>query len=245
MWMICKKEWQQFFSSLTGYLVLGVFLFIIGLVFFFFPDTSLLNYGYANLHAFFNLMPWLLLLLIPAITMRSISEEIHSGTFELLKTFPLSIQQIVAGKYFGVLIIVFISLLPTVVYACSMQALSITGGIDMGAMIGSYISLFLLAAVYAAIGIYASSLTTNTIAAFGLGAFISFVLFAGFNQLSKLPIFSGGADYYIQIFGIQHHTANMSRGIIDTKDLVYFIALILFFGFLTQLRLNKQINRIA
>jgi ABC-2 type transport system permease protein len=245
MWMICKKEWQQFFSSLTGYLVLGIFLFITGLVFFFFPDTSLLNYGYANLDAFFNLMPWLLLLLIPAITMRSISEEIHSGTFELLKTLPLSIHQIVAGKYFGVLIVVFIALLPTVVYACSMQALSITGGIDMGAMIGSYISLFLLAAVYAAIGIYASSLTTNTIAAFGLGSFICFVLFAGFNQLSKLPIFSGGADYYIQIFGIEHHTANMSRGIIDTKDLVYFVALIIFFGFLTQLRLNKQINRIA
>lgn len=224
-------------------MVLGIFLLITGLVFFFFPDTSLLNYGYANLDAFFNLMPWLLLLLIPAITMRSISEEIKSGTFELLKTLPLSINQIVAGKYFGVLMIILVALLPTVIYAFSMQALSITGGIDKGAMIGSYISLFLLAAVYAAIGIYASSLTTNTIAAFGLGAFIAFTLFAGFNALSKLPLFNGSADYYIQVFGIQYHTQNMSRGVIDTKDLIYFLALIVCFCYLTQLRLSKQINR--
>ena len=167
MWKICKKEWQQFFASLTGYLVLSVFLGVTGLLFFVFPETSLLNFGYASLAPFFQLMPWLLLFLIPAITMRSISDEMRTGTFEILQTLPLTIRQIIAGKYFGTLLIIAVALFPTVIYAISMQALSITGGIDTGATIGSYISLFLLAAVYAAIGIYASSVTTNTIAAFG------------------------------------------------------------------------------
>ncbi|MFZ2784725.1 MAG: ABC transporter permease [Sediminibacterium sp.] len=240
MWMICKKEWQQFFSSVTGYIVLGIFLLITGLLLFVFPDTSLLNFGYANLNGFFNLMPWLLLFLVPAITMRSISEEMRSGTFEVLQTLPLSSFQIIAGKYFGILLIILVAMLPTTIYAFSMQALSVTGGIDKGATAGSYLSLFLLSGVYAAIGIYASSLAKNMIAAFAIGAFISFALFAGFDALSQLPLFTGGADYYIQVFGIKTHTASMSRGIIDSRDLVYFISLTGFFLYLTQTQVNKQ-----
>ncbi len=240
MWMICKKEWQQFFASLTGYLVLGVFLGLTGLLFFVFPDTSLLNFGYASLSPFFQLMPWLLLFLIPAITMRSISEEIRTGTYEILQTLPLSLRQIIIGKYLGVLFIVLIALVPTIVYAFSMQALSITGGIDIGATVGSYISLFLLAGVFAAIGIYASSVTNNTIAAFGLGGLLSFALFAGFTAIAKLSLFSGGADYYIELMGIQLHAANISRGVLAASDIIYFTAVIGFFLYITQLQLTKQ-----
>lgn len=243
MWMICKKEWQQFFASLTGYLVLGIFLGVTGLLFFVFPDTSLLNFGYASLAPFFQLMPWLLLFLIPAITMRSISDEIRTGTYELLQTLPLTLRQIIVGKYLGVLLIVLIALVPTVIYAFSMQALSITGGIDIGATIGSYISLFLLAGVYAAIGIYASSVTNNTIAAFGIGALISFALFAGFSAVAKLPILNGGADYYIELLGIQLHAANISRGVLSATDIIYFIAVIAFFLYITQLRLASTTKK--
>lgn len=240
MWMICKKEWQHFFASLTGYLVLGVFLGLTGLLFFVFPDTSLLNFGYASLSPFFQLMPWLLLFLIPAITMRSISEEIRTGTYEILQTLPLSLRQIIIGKYLGVLFIVLIALVPTIVYAFSMQALSITGGIDIGATVGSYISLFLLAGVFAAIGIYASSVTNNTIAAFGLGGLLSFALFAGFTAIAKLSLLSGGVDYYLELMGIQLHAANISRGVLAASDIIYFIAVIGFFLYITQLQLTKQ-----
>lgn len=238
MWMICKKEWQQFFSSVTGYLVLCIFLFITGLLLFVFPNTSLLQAGYAQLNDFFNLMPWLLLFLIPAITMRSISEEMRAGTFEVLQTLPISPNQIILGKYLGILFIILVALFPTIIYAFSMQALSVTGGIDVGATMGSYFSLFFLAAVYAAIGIFASSIAKNMIAAFAIGAFISFVLFAGFTALSLLPVFDGGADYYIQLLGIQSHTANMSRGIVDSKDLLYFICLAGLFIYLTQINIT-------
>jgi ABC-2 type transport system permease protein len=240
MWMICKKEWQQFFSSITGYLVLGIFLLITGLLLFVFPDTSLLNFGYANLNGFFNLMPWLLLFLIPAITMRAISEEMRSGSFEILQTLPLSSAQIIIGKYIGVVFIIFIALFPTIIYAVSMQSLSITGGIDMGATIGSFISLFFLASVYAAIGIFASSLVKNMIAAFALGAFMCFVLFIGLDAISQLPFFSNGTDYYIQLFGIKMHTANMSRGVIDIRDLIYFIAMASLFLYFTKIQISKQ-----
>lgn len=240
MWIICKKEWQQFFASVTGYLVLGVFLGVTGLLFFVFPDTSLLNFGYASLAPFFQWMPWLLLFLIPAITMRSISDELRTGTYELLQTLPLTKQQVIVGKYAGVLCTIFIALLPTVIYAFSMQALSITGGIDIGATIGSYISLFLLAGVFAAVGIYASSVTNNTIAAFGLGALLSFALFAGFSAIAKLPSFGNGTDYYIDLLGIQMHAANISRGVLAASDIIYFFAVIVFFLYLTNLQLSAK-----
>ncbi len=239
MWMLCKKEWHQFFSSATSYIILCIFLLITGLLLFVFPDTSLLNFGYANLNGFFNTMPWILLFLVPAITMKTIAEETRSGTFEVLKCLPLSSLQIIIGKYMGVLFIVFISIFPTIIYAVSMQALSITGGIDTGSTIGSYFSLFMLASVYAAIGIFASSITKNTITAFATGAFLCFILFIGFDAMSQLPIFVGGVDYYISLFGIKSHTTNMARGMIDTKDLIYFVSLIAFFLYLTHIQIKQ------
>ncbi|MCW3116449.1 MAG: gliding motility protein GldF [Chitinophagaceae bacterium] len=240
MWMICKKEWQQFFSSLTGYIALVVFLLLNGLFLFVFPDTSILDFGYASLGSFFNLAPWILLFLVPTITMRSLADEYKSGTFELLKTMPLTSSQIVWGKFYGALIIVITALLPTIIYAVSVQSLSVTGGIDIGGTIGSYIGLIFLGAVFTAIGICTSSYTNNTVVAFIAGAFVCFLLYNGFDAISKLPIFKAGADYYIEMLGINFHYRSISRGVVDSRDLVYFIGMILLFLFITQRNLNKR-----
>lgn len=240
MWMICKKEWQQFFSSLTGYIALVVFLLLNGLFLFVFPDTSILDFGYASLESFFRLAPWILLFLVPTITMRSIADEYKAGTFELLKTMPLTASQIVWGKFFGALVIVVTALVPTIIYAVSVQALSVTGGIDVGAAIGSYIGLVFLGAVFTAIGICASSFTSNTVVAFITGAFVCFLLYNGFDAISKLPVFNAGMDYYIEMLGINFHYRSISRGVVDSRDVIYFLGIIFLFLFITQRNLNKR-----
>jgi ABC-2 type transport system permease protein len=240
MWMICKKEWQQFFSSLTGYIALAVFLLLNGLFLFVFPDSSILDFGYATLAAFFNLAPWILLFLVPTITMRSFADEYRAGTFELLRTMPLTSAQIVWGKFFGALFIVITALIPTIVYAVSVQALSVTGGIDIGGTIGSYIGLVLLGGVFTAIGICASSFTNNTVVAFIAGAFICFLLYNGFEALSKLPVFRAGWDYYIEMLGINFHYRSISRGVIDSRDIVYFFGIIWLALFITQKNLVRR-----
>ena len=240
MWMICKKDWQQFFSSLTGYIALVVFLLINGLFLFVFPDTSILDFGYASLGSFFNLAPWILLFLVPTFTMRSFADEYKSGTFELLKTLPLSPFQIVGGKFLGALIIVMAALLPTIIYAISIQQLSITGGIDIGATIGSYLGLILLGSVFTAVGICASSFTNNTVVAFIAGAFVCFILYNGFDAVSKIPVFSSGLDYYLEMLGINFHYRSISRGIIDSRDLIYFAGIIGLFLSVTQRNLLKR-----
>src|SRR6478672_7383051 len=234
MWMICKKEWLQFFSSLTGYIALVIFLLLTGLFLFVFPDTDLLTFGYASLGGFFSLAPWILLFLIPTITMRSLADEYKGGTFELLKTMPLRPSQIVWGKYFGALLVVALALLPTVIYAVSIQQLSAVGGIDVGATIGSYIGLLLLGAVFTAVGICASSFTNNTVVAFITGAFICFILYEGFDALSQMPFFSNGLDYYVQMLGINFHYKSISKGVIDVRDIIYFFAVIIFFIAITK-----------
>ena len=238
--MICKKEWNQFFSSLTGYVALVVFLLLNGLMFFVFPNTSLLDFGYASLDGFFSLAPWILLFLIPTITMRSLADEYKGGTFELLKTLPLTPSQIVWGKFFGALLIVLLALIPTTIYAFSLQQLSAAGGIDVGATIGSYIGLFLLGAVFTAVGLCASSFTNNTIVAFIGGAFVCLILYAGFDALSQLPFFSNGLDYYVQMLGINFHYKSISKGVIDIRDIIYFLAIILFFILLTKQNIEKR-----
>ncbi len=239
MWMICKKEWQQFFSSLTGYIALFVFLLLNGLFLFVFPDTSILDFGYATLGNFFNLAPWILLFLVPTITMRSFADEYKSGSFEILKTLPLTPSQIVWGKFFGSLLVIITALLPTIVYAVSIQQLSVSGGIDVGASIGSYMGLLLLGAVFTAVGICASSYTNNTVLAFIAGAFVCFLLFNGFDAISKLPAFKAGPDYYIEMLGINFHYRSISRGVLDTRDLLYFGGIVVLFLFITQRNLVK------
>lgn len=207
---------------------------------FVFPDTNLLDFGYASLQGFFNLAPWILLFLIPTVTMRSLADEYKAGTFELLKTMPLNASEIVWGKYFGALLVVVLALVPTIVYAISIQQLSAIGGIDIGATAGSYIGLILLGAVFTAVGICTSSFTNNTVVAFITGAFVCFILYTGFQAISQLPIFASGADYYIEMLGINFHYKSISRGVIDIRDIVYFVGMIIVFLLITQRNLIKR-----
>ena len=240
MWMICTKEWRQFFSSLTGYIALIVFLLLNGLLLFVFPETSLLDFGYASLNGFFDVAPWILLFLIPTITMRSIADEYKSGTFELLKTMPLTPAQIVWGKFFGALLIVLLALIPTIIYAISIQALSAVGGLDVGSTIGSYTGLLMLGAVFTSVGICTSSFTNNTVVAFISGAFLCFLLYTGFEAVSKLPVFASGMDYYIEMLGIKFHYNSISKGVIDVRDIIYFTGIIFIFLLITQRNVAKR-----
>ncbi len=242
MWAICKKELRQFFSSLTGYAAVIVFLLLNGLMLFVFPDTDILAYGYATLDKFFELAPWILLLLIPAITMRSFSDEFRMGTWETLQTLPLSRSRLIAGKYLASLIVVLIALLPTLVYFLCIQRLSGQGGIDIGATTGSYLGLVLLAAVFTAIGIWCSSITNNAVVSFLWSAFACFVLYIGFGALSGLPVFSAGLDYYIGMLGIDFHYRSISRGVVDCRDILYVVSVIFLFLYLTSRHLAGKKN---
>lgn len=239
MWSVCKKELRQFFSSLTGYIAIIVFLLVNGLVLFVFDD-NIFDFGYATLDRFFQLAPWILLLLIPAVTMRSFSDEFRTGTFEILQTRPLTRWQITTGKYLGCLFVALIALLPTLVYIFSIQRLSTGEGIDMGATIGSYAGLFFLAAVFTAISVACSSFTNNAVVAFIAALLSCAIIYYGFNAISKLPSLSNGADYYIEMIGIDFHYHSISRGLIDTRDLVYFLSVIFFFLAITNRNLLKR-----
>lgn len=229
MWSVCKKEFRQFFSSLTGYIAIVVFLLINGLFLFVFPDSNILDFGYATLDRFFELAPWILLFLIPAITMRSFSDEFRAGTFEILRTKPLSTWQLVAGKFMGSFLVVLIALLPTILYTLTIDSLSVQGGIDIGGTIGSYIGLVFLSAVFIAISICCSSFTNNAVVAFILSAFVCFIVYSGFNAISQIPALEAGADYYVEMLGIDFHYRSVSRGVIDSRDIIYFCSVIIFF----------------
>ncbi|CAL1521577.1 gliding motility-associated ABC transporter permease subunit GldF [Chitinophaga sp. MM2321] len=242
MLAIFKKEINQFFSSVTGYVAIILFLLANGLLLFVFPDTSLLDTGYANLDPLFDLAPLIYLLLIPAITMRSFADEFKTGTMELLSTKPLTSWQIVLGKFWGSLLIVAISLLPTVIYYIAIRQLSVNPQqLDNGGILGAYTGLFLLGAVFTAIGLWSSSLTTNAMVAFLIALFTCFIFYNGFDALSKIPGFSGGADYYLQMAGIKFHYASISRGVIDSRDIVYFISIIGLMLYLTKLSLHRKL----
>ena len=237
---IAKKELHQFFSSLTGYITIVLFLVINALYFFVLKDSNIFDFGYATLVSFFELAPWIFIFLIPALSMRSFADEFKSGTFETLQTRPLTQWQIVLGKYVAILLVIIIALIPTLLYVITIHSLSSTGGIDGGAITGSYIGLFFLAAVFAAISIWCSSLTPNAVIAFLLSAFACIILYFGFTAISKLPVFTGNADYYIEMLGIDFHYQSISRGVLDTRDLIYFLSVIFLFLFATQKKLNKK-----
>lgn len=239
MWSVCKKELRQFFSSLTGYIAIVVFLLVNGLVLFVFED-NIFDFGYASLDKFFQLAPWILLLLIPAITMRSFAEEFRTGTWEILQTRPLTRGQVIAGKYLGSLIVVLIALLPTLVYIVSIQRLSAGEGLDMGAAAGSYIGLFFLAAVFTAISICCSSFTSNAVVAFIAGLIGCALVYYGFNAISRLPALANGPDYYVEMLGIDFHYRSISRGLIDSRDIIYFLSVIILFFAITNRNLLKR-----
>jgi ABC-2 type transport system permease protein len=234
MYPIFKKEISQFFSNLTSHLAMGVFLLLMGLFLFIFPETSILDYGYATLDKFFELAPYILLLLVPAITMRSFSDELRSGTWEVLKTKPISLTEVISGKYFASLIIALLALLPTLIYVFTIKSLSINGSIDSGGIAGAYIGLIFLTALFTAIGICCSALSSNAVVSFLLSAFVCFIVFMGFGAVSRIAAFQGGADYWIENFGADMHYLNMSRGLIEIKDLLFFVVISLLFLFFTK-----------
>jgi ABC-2 type transport system permease protein len=226
MWSICKKDLSLFFSNLSGFISVAIFLLITGLVLFVFPDSSILNAGYADLSPFFQLAPWVLLFLVPAISMRSLSDEYKSGTFETLSTRPLTPLQIVLGKYLFILFAILIVLIPTIIYVLTINQLSVNGQIDIGGIIGSYLGLFFLGAVYGSICLCCSSFTNNAVVAFLLGVFICLSIYFGFHAISTIPVFKGNLDYYIDFIGIDAHYQSISRGVVDTRDLFYFLSMI-------------------
>lgn len=237
---LVKKELHQFFNSLTGYITIILFLLVNGLYLFVLKDSNIFDFGYATLDKFFELAPWIFIFLIPALTMRSFSEEYKTGTFEILQTRPLTKWQIVFGKYLAVLTVIVISLLPTLLYIYTIKTLSATGNIDSGGITGSYIGLVFLAAVFAAISMWCSELTSNAVIAFLAGTFSCLILYFGFNALSKLPVFNGNADYYIEMLGIDFHYRSISRGVVDTRDIIYFLSIIFLFLFATQKNITKK-----
>ncbi|MFD2873800.1 gliding motility-associated ABC transporter substrate-binding protein GldG [Mucilaginibacter ximonensis] len=243
MYSIFKKEITTYLSSLVAYVTIGVFLLVLGLFLWVFPDSSILDYGYAGLDSLFSTAPYLFMFLIPAITMRSLAEERREGTFELLITRPLTDLQIVLGKYFAAVLIVLFALVPTLVYYYSVSVLGTPqGNIDSGAVIGSYIGLFLLGASFAAIGLFASAITKNQIIAFTIAVFICFFFYSGFDSLSGLLSLQSTG---IQSLGINDHYQSISRGVLDTRDLGYFLVLTALFIWLTVVVLLKQQQKSA
>lgn len=235
------KEINSFFSSIVGYVAVLVFLIACGLFLWIIPDTSILANGYANLDAFFQLAPRLLLLLIPAVTMRSFADEFRGGTIEWLSTKPLTSLDIILAKYFASLTLVVFALIPTLVYVITIDSLSaVANNIDTGAIIGSYIGLFFLAASYTAVGIFCSSITSNQVVAFLIALFACYILYIGFEALSKIPAFTAGIDYYLSMIGMSFHYESISRGVVDTRDVIYFLSVIILFVSLTRLSLNRR-----
>lgn len=241
MLSIFQKEINSFFSSLIGYIVIGVFLVVLGLIMFVFADTSILSYNYATLDQLFGIAPMIFMFLIPAITMRSFAEEQQSGTIELLVTRPLNDLEIILGKFFACLGLVVFAIIPTLLYYYTVYNLgSPQGNLDSGAIIGSYIGLVFLAATFVAIGLFASSLTQNQIIAFILATFLCFIFYWGFWFFSKLPGFVGKGDDIIQMIGIDYHYNSISRGVIDTRDVIYFLSLIGVFIMMTATSLERR-----
>lgn len=240
MLAIFRKELTSFFSSLIGYIAIAVFLILIGLIMWVFQNNALDN-GYANLDLLFDNAPMVFMLLIPAVTMRLFSEEKKSGTLEILATRPVTELQIILGKYFAAVCLVVISLIPTLLYYFTIYKLGATpGNLDSGATWGSYIGLVLLSSSFVSIGLFASSITDNQIVAFILAAFLCFVAYVSFNALSGLGLFGGTVDDIIESIGIQYHYNSISRGVVDSRDVLYFLSLIVIFILSTKTCLESR-----
>jgi ABC-2 type transport system permease protein len=236
MFSLITKEVNSFLNSLIGYVVIMVFLTTIGLFIWVFPDTSfsLLDAGYANLDPLFIITPWVYMFLVPAVTMRLFAEERKSGTIELLLTRPLTELQVVVAKYLAGFVLVLFSLIPTLIYYYSVNQLSVpAGNVDSGSVWGSYLGLLFLATGFVSIGVFSSAVTDNQVVAFIIAVFLCYFFYAGFDSISNL-IASGTSASIIYQIGINAHYTSMSRGVIDTRDVVYFLSLIILFIMLTR-----------
>lgn len=239
---IIKKELYSFFGSPEGYLVIAVFLILNGLFLWVFKTNyNIFDSGFAELTAFFELVPWLFIFLIPAVTMKSFAEEKKTGTLELLLTKPLGLRRIILGKFLGIFILIFIALLPTLLYGLTIAKLNIdkSSGIDFGSIAASYFGLLFLMGTYIAIGIFASAITRNQTTAFITAVSICFLGYYGFEGIAALSVFNT-LNFSIADLGIKAHFNSITRGVLDTRDMVYFMSVSLFFLFLTELHFNHS-----
>ena len=241
MYSLFIKEIKGFFSSIIGYLVIAVFLLIVGLFMWVFPTSfNIFQLGAANIDTLFLISPWVFLFLVPAITMNMFADEFRTGNMELLLTRPISELKIVLAKYFAAVVLVHTALLPTLLYLIPIHLLaSPVGNVDYGAIAGSYIGLFFLGTVYAAIGIFASSLSKNVIISFLLGIAFCFLFYLGFEFISDL-VSSGTTANFIKWLGINYHYSSISRGVVDSRDIIYFLSVITLFVFFSKLRLESH-----
>lgn len=241
MLVLLKKEFSNFFASPMGYIVIGVFLILTGLFLWVFPgEYNILDSGYANMDGLFILAPWLYLFLVLAVTMRLFAEEKRTGTIELLFTRPITKLSIVISKYLAGVLLVLFSLFPTLVYFVSVYVMGDPIGVmDVGGTWGSYIGLFFLAAIYVSIGLFASSLTDNQIISFIISAVLCFFFYYGFDLMASMAL-SGVNATFLSSLGINSHYESMSRGVIDSRDVIYYLVVITLFVFATKEVLEKK-----
>lgn len=240
MWQVFKKEINSFLNSLIAYIIIFVFLTGIGLIMWVFPETSVLEYGYADMSTLFSFGPYVFMFLIPAITMKMFAEEKKAGTLEILFTRPLRDWQIIMGKYLAGFTLVLFSLLPTLLYYFTIYKLgNPPGNIDTAGTAGSYIGLLLLGGVFTSIGIFASSTTENQVISFIIAVFLCFIIFSGFNSISTLDIWDQHS-YFIDQLGILYHYNSMSKGLIDSRNLIYFFSVITIMLLSTNLILGSR-----
>lgn len=238
MIQVFTKEFNSFLNSLIAYIVIGAFLTGIGLLTWVFPETSVLDYGFADLDTLFSMGPYVFVFLIPAITMKSFAEEKKLGTLELLLTKPLSDWDVVSGKFLAAFALVLLALIPTCIYYLSIYKLgNPPGNIDSAGVGGSYIGLALLASVFCATGLLASSITSNQIVAFILAAFLCFIVYSGFDSVSSL---TGSAGLFIKQLGILYHYESLSKGLIDSRDVVYFLSITGFILLITKTIISSR-----
>lgn len=243
MWVILKKDFLSYFNSFAAYISMGIFLTVLGLLLWVFPDSSILDSGYASLGAMFNLMPYLFMFLIPAVTMKSLAEEKKEGTYEYLATSPISEWDIVLGKYLASLAVVVSAILPTIVYYISVFYLGATlGNVDSGAVLGSYLGLILMAGVFIALGLLSSAITNNQMIAFVLAVFFSFIFFSGFDSLSQIRLLYAFGNW-IATIGIMEHYQSISRGVLDSRDAIYFLSVIVLLLWITTYLLQRRVSK--
>lgn len=235
---IAFREIKSFFGSPIGYLVIAIFLLLNGLFLWIFDgEYNILQSGFADLTPFFTISPWILIFLIPAVTMRSFSDEKKQGTIELLLTKPLSVWQIVNGKFLGAFLLIVIAIIPTFIYVYVVSSLGMpAGNIDVGSTMGSYFGLLFLVAAYTAIGVFTSTLSENQIVAFIVSVFLCFLFYYGFEGLTTL--FKSQSDIIAQL-GMDYHFKSMSRGVLDTRDILYFVSISIAFLSLTVYQLKS------
>ena len=236
---ILVKEFNGFLDSLIAYIVIGVFLTVVGLMMWVFPETSVLEYGYADMSTLFSFTPFVFMFLIPAITMRMFAEEKKAGTLEILFTRPILDWEIILGKFLSGWLLVLVAVVPTIIYYLTLSSIANpAGNIDTSGVVGSYIGLVLLGGVFVAIGIFASSLTSNQIVAFIVAVFLCFFLYSGIDSVSQLT--DGKLQIFIDKLGVVYHYNSMSRGLIDSRNLIYFGSVIVFMLSLTKIALGSR-----